>query len=158
MRRLFLPPIRDPQDRRARERGNGRKFFISERRKCGWRQQAIDPGDDRGATAVLVAGRARGDDSAAPGRRRQATRGEHASTARRCQHPHPAGDTRFRDEVSRYRSSQRHLRLDDTENDRSHKDSRKSLGNIEYSLCFKMLSLSLFFLPSFLPNTITFLI
>jgi len=49
------------------------KFFISERRKCRWWQQAIDSGDDRGATAVSIAGRACGDDSAASGRRRQTT-------------------------------------------------------------------------------------
>lgn len=106
-----LPPIRDPRDQRAREQGNGRECFISERRKCRWWQQAIDPGNDRGAAAVLVAGRARGDDFAAPGCRCQATRGEHAAAARRCQHPHPAGDTRFRDEVSRYRSLLRYLRF-----------------------------------------------
>lgn len=72
-RRFSLPPIRDLQDQRVREWDNGCKFFISERRKCQWRQQAIDSGDDRGATAVLVAGRTRGDDSTAPGRRCQTT-------------------------------------------------------------------------------------
>lgn len=76
------------------------EFFIPERRKRRRQRQAIDPGDDRGATTVPVVGRARGDDLTAPGRRRQTTRGEHAAAVRRCQYSHSAGDTRLRDEVS----------------------------------------------------------
>lgn len=114
-RRFFLPPIRDLQDQRVQDWDNGCKFFISQRRKCQWQQQAIDSGDDRGTTAVLVAGRTRSDDSTAPGRRCQTTWREHAAAFGCCQYPHPAGDTRLRDEVSRYRPLL--LWFHDTEND-----------------------------------------
>jgi len=104
--RLSSPPsTRDPATSMCLRNGiTDSKFFISERRKCRWRREAIDPGDDRRATAVSLVGRAGGDDPAASGRRRQTTRGEHAAIAGRRQHPYPAGDTRLRDEVSGYRS------------------------------------------------------
>lgn len=83
--------------------------FSYERRKRRRQRQAIDPGDDRGATAVPVVGRTGGDDPATPGCRCQTTRGEHAAAVGRRQYSHSAGDTRLRDEVSIVPS--RHLRF-----------------------------------------------